>query len=151
MSFVSNVGRLPTSGQYASKHRQQVRDGGGRFAGGWGVAWQGLEGIADSVLDVTDKLMEDIKQGAENLKDEMVQYMKTHAVWEDQTGNAREGLQGTVVWEDDTHFTIMLGHGADIYYGIWLEVRYGGRFAIVTPTVQQFAPQMGAKIIGGRG
>lgn len=150
MSFVSNIGQQPSSGQYAARHRRQIRDSGGRFAGGWGVAWQGLEAIDQSVYDMVDEVIDNIHEGAERLKDEMVAYMKANAPWEDQTGSARAGLQGAVVWQDETHFTIMLGHGEDIYYGIWLEVRFGGKFAIVVPTVHHFAGQMGATIVGAR-
>lgn len=150
MSFVSNIGFQPSSAEYAAKHHRQIRDTRGRFAGGWGVAWQGLADIDDNVYELVDQVHDDIRQGAEALKDEMVEYMKAHAPWEDQTGNARDGLQGAVVWQDESHFTIMLGHGKDIYYGIWLEVRHGGKFAIVVPTVHHFAGRIGAKIVGAR-
>lgn len=151
MSFVSSVGTQPTSGMFARAHRQQIRDEGGRFGGGWGVAWQGLANIDSNIYDFRDSALETLREGAERLKDDMVQYMKTHAIWKDRTGNARAGLQGVVIWEDEEHFSIFLGHGADIYYGIWLEVRFGGRYAIVSQTVQYFAPQIGATLTGGRG
>jgi hypothetical protein len=82
--------------------------------------------------------------------EEMVEYMQSNATWTDRTGDARAGLQGAVHWQDPEHFTILLGHGANIYYGVWLEVRFGGRFAIVGPTVRHFAPLMGATIVGAR-
>lgn len=127
-------------------HRQQVRDSHGRFAGGWGFAWQGAEMVADNLEQWEHDTLEGLKQAAESLKDEMVAYMQANAPWSDETGNARRELQGVVVWEDDAHFTIMLGHGKDIYYGIWLEVRWGGRYAIVLPTVMQYAPVLAEKI-----
>ena len=150
MSFVSTVGEQPTSAQYARAHRKQIRDSRGRFAGGWGVAWQGLSQLDDNVYEHVDDVLGAIHRGAEELKDQMVEYMKANAPWADRTGDAREGLQGAVVWQDDTHFTIMLGHGENIEYGIWLEVRWGGKYAIVTPTVHHFAPMMGATIVGAR-
>ena len=45
------------------------------------------------------------------------------------------------MWQDNDHFTIFLGHGANVHYGIWLEVRWGGRFAIIVPTIEHFRQQ----------
>lgn len=129
-------------------HKQQVRDLGGRFAGGWGFAWQGLESVADNLQNWMDGNIRNIRDAAEALKDEMVAAMKDNAPWEDQTGNARAELQGVVIWESPTTFTIMLGHGSTIDYGIWLEVRWGGRYAIIVPTIMQYAPTLGTKIRG---
>lgn len=134
------------SSTFREYHRQQVRDVRGQFAGGWGFAWQGLEGLNDNLLQFEAKTLNDVRVAAENLAEEMESYMKANAAWTDDTGNAREGLQAVVAWQDDKNFSIMLGHGAEIYYGIWLEVRWGGRFAIVLPTAQHFGPQLGARI-----
>lgn len=145
--FRSNVPfQVGGSSAFRDAHKQQVRDLKGRFAGGWGFAWQGLESVADNLEQWMDGNIGNIHKAAEDLKDEMVAAMKDNAPWEDQTGNARAELQGAVVWEDDTHFTIMLGHGSDIDYGIWLEIRWGGRYAIVVPTIMQYAPTLGDKI-----
>ena len=143
---------------YREFHRQQVRDSSGRFGGGWGFAWQGLSDVAENMenygLQFTGS--GNLKQAVERLKDEMVEYAKKNAPWNDREEgkrgsdanlpHAREALQGAVVWHDATHFTIFLGHGKDIYYGIWLEVRWGGKYAIILPTIHHFAPQIGDKI-----
>lgn len=134
------------SQDFAQRHVQQVRNSSGQFAGGWGVAWQGLAEIAANAVDYVDGVKQSVGEAAESLKDEMVDYMKKNAPWSDESGNARRELQGIVVWDDEDHFTIMLGHGKDIYYGIWLEVRWGGRFAIILPTVYHFAPQFSDKV-----
>lgn len=130
-------------------HRQQVRDSSGRFGGGWGFAWQGLEAIDSNLIDWNDQLHDSIRDAMESLKDEMVNYMKENALWTDHPGenrDARDNLQGSVVWTDKEHFTIMLGHGSQVYYGIWLEVRWGGRYAIVLPTVEHFGPMFPSKL-----
>ncbi len=85
-----------------------------------------------------------MRTGAESLKDEMVAYMKANAPWEDVSGEAREALQGQVIWESEDQFTIAIGHGADIYYGIFLEVKDGNKFAIVAPTARKYAPKAAA-------
>lgn len=61
------------------------------------------------------------------------QYMKTNAPWRDQTGNARNGLAATPFAEGVGSFGIDLFH--TVPYGIWLEVRFSGRYAIIDPTL----------------
>ena len=61
--------------------------------------------------------------------------MSSNAPWTDRSGNARQGL-----WTGTTNIprmmtTLTLSHGVE--YGFWLEVRWGGRFAIVLPTWDQ--------------
>lgn len=153
--FFTNVPHLDErSGQAGSAlfreyHRQQVRDARGRFAGGWGFAWQGLEAVDANIYAWTEANLQNLRQAVERLKDEMVAWAKENASWEDHPGenrDARKNLQGAVVWQDAEHFTIFLGHGADVYYGIWLEVRWGGKYAIIVPTIQHFAPMIGDRI-----
>lgn len=137
------------SGAFGRFARQQVRDGGGRFAGGVGIAWQGLANIDDELYNYADRIYSNLHSAAEALKDEMVQYMKDNAIWTDHPGehrDARDNLQGQVVWTGKDNCTIMLGHGGNVHYGIWLEVRWGGRYAIVRPTLEQYAPLIGGKL-----
>lgn len=66
-------------------------------------------------------------------------YAKSNAPWTDQTGNARGSLTGRPFSRGHTH-GIRLSHGAP--YGIWLEVRFSGRYAIIAPTIQAMGPQV---------
>jgi hypothetical protein len=66
--------------------------------------------------------------------------LKTGARWTDRTGNARNGLFTTVIHEPFQSYGIVMAHG--VPYGIWLEVRFSGRYAIITPTVQSYGPQV---------
>lgn len=67
-------------------------------------------------------------------------HMKTDAKWTDRTGNARNGLRAVAFHEPGVR------HGVDLFhsvpYGIWLEVRWAGRYAIVIPTIVQYAPKI---------
>ena len=146
--LLTNVGTRGSSESFAQAHRGQVRDARGHFAGGWGFAWVGLESVADNVIEWRDAEMQNLHQAVESLATEMEAYMKANAPWQDRTGDARDGLQAVVVWNSETNFTIYLGHGAHIDYGIWLEVRWGGRYAIVTPTAEYYGPQIGARLKG---
>jgi len=64
-------------------------------------------------------------------------YAKLNAPWTDQTTNARNGLFATAGKTDEEHW-IVLAHR--VPYGIWLEVRFAGRFAIIIPTLEHLFP-----------
>lgn len=68
-------------------------------------------------------------------------YMKSNAPWKDRTTNARNGLAAryTGVNSDDQH-EMVLFHQVD--YGIWLEIKDDGKYAIILPTIQEFGPRV---------
>jgi hypothetical protein len=59
-------------------------------------------------------------------------YMKQHAPWTDRTGNARSGLRADP-FGNASQRGIVIYH--TMPYGIWLEVRFNGRYAIINPTL----------------
>jgi len=65
-------------------------------------------------------------------------HMKTTAPWTDRTGNARSGLRTEVGWVPRKSHSIRLFHS--VPYGIFLEARWAGRYAVIIPTIQQFGP-----------
>ena len=80
------------------------------------------------------------------------QYAQANAPWEDQSGAARDGL--TAEYEDAGLFkhAIILYHTVD--YGIWLEIRWNGRYAIIIPTIEHMGPTVMAatsNMFGGMG
>jgi len=79
-----------------------------------------------------------IEELLEELAQEVQNYAQTNAPWEDQSGEARRGLTAEVVDGGMFHNAIVLYHTVD--YGIWLEVRWNGRYAIIMPTVEHFGP-----------
>jgi len=70
--------------------------------------------------------------------------MKAGARWTDRTGNARAGLITDVEHPSDNSWELMFASLAT--YGIWLEVRWSGRYAIVGPVMNRIAPKV-AKMI----
>lgn len=70
---------------------------------------------------------------------------KSNARWQDQTGNARQGLTSKAFAAPD-QFTLVLFH--TMPYGVWLEVRWSGRYAIILPTIEQTGPELMAAIRG---
>lgn len=67
-------------------------------------------------------------------------HMRSNAPWRDQTTNARNGLDAATEHIPYRQHSIVLFHG--VPYGIWLEVRNGGRLAILMPTAIYIGPQL---------
>lgn len=59
---------------------------------------------------------------------------KTNAPWVDRTGNARQGLRGWVQENPDA-VRLILQHSI-VTYGVFLELKNGGRYAIILPTLE---------------
>ena len=64
--------------------------------------------------------------------------MRKNAPWTDRTGNARSGLKAK---PETSHsagsgtYRIILSHSE--HYGLFLETRWAGRYAIIDPTVKR--------------
>jgi hypothetical protein len=67
-------------------------------------------------------------------------HMKTNAPWTDQTGNARQGLRAEAFDEWPQNAGIVLYH--TVQYGIWLEVKNSGEYAIIQPTIDVMGPEV---------
>ncbi len=84
-------------------------------------------------------------------------FAKSNAKWTDRSGNARGSLSGTYsaqIGSDSARFEITIAHGMP--YGIWLEIRYQAKFAIINKTVENqgkaffdTANKVMAKMFGG--
>lgn len=74
---------------------------------------------------------------------EIEAWMKTNAVWTDQTGNARQGLY-TEVERMGNAIVIALDHG--VSYGRFLELSHQGRFAIIAPALDHWSPILWADV-----
>lgn len=84
-----------------------------------------------------------IQAYAEGKAEEMQRYMKQNHRWKNRTGNAERGLYGKVITSRKKYVTtIEIGHGKDIWYSVYLENYYGGRFAIIKPTLNLFGPMV---------
>ena len=68
-----------------------------------------------------------------------VAYARQNAPWTDRTSNARNALFARVE-RDGQAYRLIVAHG--VPYGIWLEVRFSGRFAIIRRTVDHEGPQV---------
>lgn len=70
-------------------------------------------------------------------------YARANAPWEDRTGDARHGLTAQGEQRLVT-YTITLFHTAE--YGLWLEVRWDGKYAIILPTLEVMGPRLMAEL-----
>lgn len=71
-------------------------------------------------------------------------WMKENASWTDRTGNARAALYTEVNEVVNSMVEFVMAGGVD--YQIWLEVRWAGKFAIVNPALDFFAPKVWADV-----
>lgn len=64
-------------------------------------------------------------------------FMKSEASWTDRTGNARNGLRARVV-ASSNKVAIVMYHS--VPYGVWLEVRWGGKYSVILPAMAATGP-----------
>lgn len=95
-----------------------------------------LQGIAIAEVEVPHHLEEEVL----NVAIDALAYAQSNAPWEDQTGDARAELDVDVRREGNVIVWDMY-HGVD--YGLYLETRWNGKFAIIMPTLEMFAPHIG--------
>ena len=61
-------------------------------------------------------------------------YLKAHAPWHDDTGAARAGLSATVSELGPGSYELLLSYS--VTYGVWLETKESGRYAVITPAMR---------------
>lgn len=70
-------------------------------------------------------------------------WAKADAPWTDRTGHARQGLTGRAFRRTGA---IVLALAHTMAYGIWLEVRWGGKYAVILDTIAAIYPQVMAAL-----
>jgi len=100
------------------------------------------ETLARSVGDYVERLLNAVVDLAGFFAARMESDAKAAATWTERTGNARQGLTGKAV-KTATGVILYLFHQAT--YGIWLEVKNAGRFAVILRTMEaHYGPLMSA-------
>jgi len=69
----------------------------------------------------------------ESIGGEIESYAKANHPWNNITGAAEAGLNVQVESSGNQH-RLQLSHS--VHYGIWLEVRWAARYAVILPTLQ---------------
>lgn len=133
---------------YGARGRFHVRNRLGQFTtGGSGIEWVGLE-LVDAMFGRQGDAMHAARvETADKLAELIEQYMKANAPWDDRTTDARKGLRATAV-HNATVSEVYAGYSASTPYGFFLEnYTYNGvSYAIVRPTMERFADDMGAMV-----
>lgn len=103
-----------------------------------GVSWDDRQILAH-LGALNQKIEKAIVATLRYHKPRALAFARQNAPWTDRTSNARNGLF-TEVFADRSRgvYSLVVAHG--VPYGIWLEVRFSGRFAIIRPTVQHEGP-----------
>jgi hypothetical protein len=66
-------------------------------------------------------------------------WMRANHLWTNRTGAAERGLTARAE-SGGGQVRLIVAHS--VTYGLWLEVRWQGRFAILEPAIRQFWPQI---------
>jgi hypothetical protein len=77
---------------------------------------------------------------ADRYAPEIESHMKREAVWVDRTGNARATLSVEVEQLTLDMVEIQLAGGVE--YFVYLELSNGGRFSIISPTIDIYGPRI---------
>ncbi len=115
-----------------------------------GLVWSRTPtALGVSVTDYGHKVLQALHLLADHFAAVLESYAKQTAPWTDRTGAARQGLTGLAV-KAATGVTIILAYS--VSYGIYLELKNAGRFAVLVPTLEKhYAPIMAAAraLVGG--
>lgn len=100
-----------------------------------GFRWEG--NLFASIDDVEPRIKRSMVAAANYCAPLAEQYMRSNATWTDRTGAARNGLRAKVVTSSDK-VALVLYHS--VPYGVFLEVRWSGKYAIIEPAMAAIGP-----------
>lgn len=102
------------------------------MASGGGITWTD-ESLFRNLKTAPDKFDSAMAAFTTYWAPRVESYARDNAPWTDRTSNARNGLKAEPeIGRGD--YAINLFHR--VPYGIWLEVRHNGRYAIILPTIK---------------
>lgn len=113
---------------------------------GSSIQWQVAPDIlANAIEDHPDQIRTRVSSAMQRNTTRIQARMQANAPWRNRTGEARRRL--TAVYSVDGDWLIItLSHG--VPYGIWLELKNGGAYAIILPTLRAVAPEIMDEIRG---
>ncbi len=104
------------------------------------VEWQGVEQVKRRIEEYGRRAKEVTLSLANYWAAVLEADAKENAVWQDRTGNARQALHTFVEQAAGDAIVLYLSHGVN--YGLFLEVRWAGRYAIIWPTIEKHLPEI---------
>lgn len=116
------------------------------MARGVGIRWEGLDDLRNKVAGTDERVHKFLTSVVQLHAPRVESAAKRNAKWHDRTGNARQGLHAVAESSGKTH-QIVLAHG--VPYGIYLEVRFSGKYAIINPTIATEGPDVMRTVANG--
>lgn len=107
------------------------------------LTWKRTD-LLDALATGNEKVEQAVMAVLEREAPKVEGHAKVNAPWTDQTGNARQGLRAQAFDEGGGMKGIVLYH--QVPYGIWLEVKNSGEYAIILPTIEVMGPQVMASL-----
>lgn len=107
------------------------------------LTWQHLD-LLEYLANGNEKVNDAVMAVLEHKAPDVEAHMKINAPWEDQTGNARQGLRAQAYDLGGDQKGIILYH--QVPYGLWLEVKNSGEYATILPTIQAMGPEVMASL-----
>lgn len=100
-----------------------------------GIRWEG--NLETSLRQMGPRVKRGMVAAANYCAPQAEAFMKMNAPWTDRTSAARNGLRA-VVQVSTNKVAIVMYHS--VPYGVFLETRWGGKYAIIEPTIAHIAP-----------
>ena len=110
------------------------------------IQWSGDREVSARMLEYQRRVEDVINRVALYWAAVFEAYAKENAPWTDRTANARQSLWTTVEALSQDTVALYLSHGVE--YGVHLESRYAGRYAIIWPTIEAHLSQIGQMLQG---
>jgi len=98
------------------------------------MQWDGLDAIQQRMDAYGRAVLAAVRNVATYWSPIVEAEAKANAPWTDRTGQARQGLRGFVEDLSATSVALYLSHQKE--YGIYLELAYQARYAIIMPTLE---------------
>lgn len=111
---------------------------------GTGIVWVKTpsQTLIPALNDYQRKLTNAIKTLADYFAQKMQDEARRMAPWQDRTGNARSGLFAVAEAAATDLITIYVSHGHTVYYGVFLELAHGAKYAVIMPTIERNLPEI---------
>lgn len=98
------------------------------------MSWQGDQDLMKKIQTTDQAVKRAITGEFMYHSDLAAAHAKINAPWTDRTGNARAGLHsGVSVGVNQEYWELFLAH--TVFYGIYLETRWSGKYQIIAPTI----------------
>lgn len=99
-----------------------------------------VQAIIDNLHSYEGKLHDAIWLVTDTVAKSMAKWAQDNAIWENQSGNARQGLHGDAFWENSNTIVCSLSHTME--YGVWLELAHERKYAILEKSIGQYQDEL---------